>query len=91
MTTGGVTVEQRSLQATEIQGFGFLGRESRHDLAAQKSQKVAGKSLFDLIVTVERWKKYLIPTEEYLGPWKILAIGERWGDHCELEYLRDIC
>lgn len=80
MATGGVAAEPRNLQATEIQGFSVRCRKSRCDLAAQESQKVSGESLFDLIVTVERRKKYIIPTVEYLGPWKIFALSEKWGD-----------
>lgn len=45
----------------------------------RKVRRFLGESLFDLIVTVERWKKYLIPTVEYLGPWKIFALS-RNGD-----------
>ena len=53
----GFAVEPRTLQATEIQGLSLWCRKSRGDLAAQESQKVSVESLFDLIVTVERWKK----------------------------------
>lgn len=91
MATGGVAVEPRNLQATEIQGFSVRCRKSRGDLAAQESQKVSGESLFDLIVTIERRKKYIIPTVEYLGPWKIFALSEKWGHHGELEHLRHVC
>ena len=67
MATGGVAVEPRKLQATVIQGFSLCCRKSRGDLAAQESQKVSVESLFDLIVTVERWKKIPNSNSRLLG------------------------
>ena len=67
MATGGVAVEPRNLQATEIQGFSVRCRKSRGDLAAQESQKVSGESLFDLTVTIERRKKIHNSNSRVLG------------------------
>lgn len=45
-------VEPRSLLAAEVPGSGLLGRARRGDLVVQEGQKVAEKSLLDLIVEV---------------------------------------